>query len=207
MKKYLAYASIILTVLFARLVPFHWIVGSIGSSFSWSTMLAPVVSKYAGLGWLSLFLIPIKGISCSTLCMFVVHRLPLLGASCAYKYRHFVVWIIIPLICMGLFVVHPIGMQAWPYAIYWCIPMTLWFLEDNIWFRALGASFVAHALGSIIWLYATDIPAPFWQGLIPVVIVERLCIASCMVAFDLVFSVYQKFVHRAAQRLLVAGWL
>lgn len=207
MKKYLAYAPIVLSVLLARLVPFHWIVGSWGSWFSWSTMMAPVISKYAGLGWLTLFLVPIKGMNSLTLLMFAVRRLPLLGASCAYKERHIAVWVVLPIVCMGLFMMHPVGSQAWPYAMYWFIPILLWFLNDNIWFRALGASFVAHALGSVIWLYTVDIPAYVWYGLIPVVIVERLCMASGIIALDLVVVYYRLICHSAMQRLRAVGWL
>jgi len=207
MKKYLAYASIVLSVLLARLVPFHWIVGSWGASFSCSTMIAPVLGTYAGLGWLALFLVPIKGKSCLTLLMFVLHRLPLLGAACAYQGRHVLTWIIVPMICMMLFVVHPIGMQAWPYAMYWCIPMMLWFLDDTIWSRALSASFVAHGVGSVIWLYAGNIAAPVWYGLIGVVFIERLCMAGGMIAGDLVVVAYRRIGQDITQRLRIADCL
>lgn len=207
MKKYLAYASIVLSVLLARLMPFHWIVGSWSSWFSWSTMMAPIVSKYAGLGWLALFLVPIKGIHGLTLFMFVVRRLPLLGASLAYKQQHVMSWVVLPIICMTLFVIHPIGSQAWPYAMYWCIPIILWFISDTIWSRALGASFVAHAIGSVIWLYTGNIPAHLWYGLIPVVIVERLCMASGMVVLDAVMVYYRMICSETMLRLRMIGWL
>lgn len=207
MKKYLAYASIVLSVLLARLVPFHWIAGSWSSWFSWSTMMAPVISKYAGAGWLALFFVPIKSASSLTFLMFALHRLPLLASACAYRQRYIAVWIGLPIACMSMFVLHPIGSQAWPYAMYWWIPVVVWFLKDTIWSRALSASFVAHAVGSVIWLYTGNISVYVWYGLIPVVIIERLCMASGMIALDLVVFYYQSLCYGAMKRLRLVGWL
>ena len=50
--------------------------------------------------------------------------------------------------------------------------------------RALSASFVAHGIGSVIWLYTKNIAAPVWIGLIPVVVCERLLMAGGMLAID-----------------------
>jgi hypothetical protein len=85
---------------------------------------------------------------------------------------------------MGLFWVHPIGAQAWPYALYWLIPVVLYCLgnnKNNV-YTALGSTFIAHAAGSIIWLYTVPMTSQQWLALIPVVAVERLISTIVMVA-------------------------
>ena len=44
--------------------------------------------------------------------------------------------------------------------------------------KALGATFTAHAVGGAAWIWAFNLPAGIWQGLIPVVITERLVFAA-----------------------------
>ena len=44
--------------------------------------------------------------------------------------------------------------------------------------RGLGATFTAHAVGGAAWIWAFNLKAAVWQGLIPVVISERLLFAT-----------------------------
>jgi len=188
MKKYLGYSVAILAVIFARLMPFSWIIGSTGFYFSWSTMIAPIVVKYIGMSWIGLFFIAKKGLTASVLLLHILHRLPLVGAAYAYKTHHWFFSVVIPLICMGMFALHDVGCLAWPYTLYWLIPVVLWFGSDNLCSRALTSSFVAHAIGSVIWLYCGDTSAATWMGLIPVVFVERLLMAMAIVGLDLLVA-------------------
>lgn len=48
--------------------------------------------------------------------------------------------------------------------------------------RSLGATFTAHAVGGAAWIWAFNLPASVWQGLIPVVISERLLFAAGIAA-------------------------
>jgi len=81
-------------------------------------------------------------------------------------------------ICMLLFWLNPIGQQAWVYALYWLIPIGATFYKQNIIARSLGATFTAHAVGSVAYLYAFSIPAASWIGLLPVVAMERFAFAA-----------------------------
>jgi len=188
MKKYLGCLVAILAVIFARLVPFSWIIGSTGFYFSWSTMIAPIVVKYIGMSWIGLFFIAKKGLTASVLFLHILHRLPLVGAAYAYKMHHWFFSVAIPLICMGIFALHDVGCLAWPYTLYWLIPVALWCVSDSLFSRALTSSLVAHAIGSVIWLYCGDISAATWMGLIPVVFVERLLMAMVIVGLDLIVA-------------------
>lgn len=85
--------------------------------------------------------------------------------------------VIVPLACMGLFILHPIGRQAWYYSLYWLIPVGAALWKDRLFLRSLGATFTAHAIGSTAFLYAFNIPAEVWTALVPIVAYERLSFA------------------------------
>lgn len=48
--------------------------------------------------------------------------------------------------------------------------------------KSLGATFTAHGVGGAAWIWAFNLPATVWQGLIPVVISERLLFAAGIAA-------------------------
>jgi hypothetical protein len=85
---------------------------------------------------------------------------------------------IIPAICMALFIAHPVGRQAWPYSLYWLIPIFSRIIPNNVKFRNLlqsfGATFTAHAVGSVLFLYTIPMTSAEWLALIPIVALERL---------------------------------
>jgi hypothetical protein len=84
---------------------------------------------------------------------------------------------IVPLACMALFVIHPVGRQAWVYSLYWLIPAIALLLPENLFLRSLGATFTAHSIGGIIWLYFLPTTPEFWLMLIPIVAFERFLFA------------------------------
>jgi len=90
---------------------------------------------------------------------------------------------IVPLLCMAAFWLHPEGIQAWYYALFWLIPLAASFYKQNIFARSLGATFSAHSIGSVAYLYAFNIPAIEWAGLMLVTPVERLLFAGGITVF------------------------
>ena len=90
-----------------------------------------------------------------------------------------------------MFITHPQGSQAVVYAFYWLIPPAAWALrligKNNVFLISIQSTFVAHAAGSIIWLYTIPMSAAQWTLLIPLVAIERLTIAGCstLVAYGL----------------------
>jgi hypothetical protein len=97
--------------------------------------------------------------------------------------------ILIPSICILLFVLHPIGRTVWFYSGFWLIPIFISFYKEKldkilkfpifkIYGYSLGAAFCDHALGSVIYLYLLNIPSHFWISAIPLTIIERLIIAG-----------------------------
>lgn len=166
----------------AYFIPFNKILGSWFGHFSWSSIAAPVSAYHFGL--LSLFsIIAVKGVfGLQTLSLFYVcKRLPLLLSSWAFRSQSWITEVVIPAVCMMLFMVHPIGSQVFYYSFYWLIPVSLYFVPRSIYTRSLSATFIAHAIGSVVWLYFRGLDVSVWNMLMPVVIVERLLMATGMV--------------------------
>ncbi|MCX8196934.1 MAG: hypothetical protein N3G80_01310 [Candidatus Micrarchaeota archaeon] len=99
---------------------------------------------------------------------------------------------VVPLLCMIAFILHPVGGQAWFYSLYWLIPALVLLVPENLFARSLGATFTAHSIGSIIWLYSFPSTPEFWIALIPIVAFERLLfacgISASFVAFNTVLA-------------------
>ncbi len=95
----------------------------------------------------------------------------------------------LPLLSMMLFVLHPVGSKAAVYSLYWLVPVALYATfalkpslkahrSLSLLASALSATFVAHAVGSIMWLYNFGFTAEYWLGLVPIVPIERMLFAS-----------------------------
>lgn len=90
--------------------------------------------------------------------------------------------LLLPLACVVAFIVHPVGKNAFVYSFYWVIPMAVFaaqcFKIRSIFLVALSSTFIAHAVGSVMWLYMVGLSADAWLALIPVVAVERFVFAA-----------------------------
>ncbi|MDD5023072.1 MAG: hypothetical protein PHU63_02800 [Candidatus ainarchaeum sp.] len=96
---------------------------------------------------------------------------------------------IIPIICIAAFILHPIGSQAWYYSLFWTIPLLVKFLPENLFFRSLGSTFTAHAIGSVIFLYTIPTVPELWAVILPgVVVFERVIFALGISASYIVFN-------------------
>ncbi len=158
----------------------------IGSRFSFFS-LADSLTPLAGADGLSLLfgaffsrMIISQGIFSIPLKV-LLYRMPGFFASLAWAYPGKILWVGLPAACMVAFIVHPIGMFVIPYTFYWLIPIAIYFSgRRTIFLQSLATTFVAHAVGSVVWLYMKEIPAIMWWNLIPVVAAERLFNALVM---------------------------
>lgn len=88
-----------------------------------------------------------------------------------------------PLSCIALFISNPSVGIGGLYATLWLIPVLIHLLHATnrlatpFWY-ALKSTFIAHATGSIMWLYTVNLASEQWLALIPVALVERLVIAA-----------------------------
>jgi hypothetical protein len=173
--------------------------GATGVSLSVLTLFIPLLGACTSWAGTCLTLSALVGITC------IYHGLPLtLGiptilATLSWSVNNnrshgtlfmhaanIVVHILIPVTCMYIFISNPVGNPAWAYTLYWLIPAVLWLAQQYNYLSnpvtyALQSTFVAHAVGSIMWLKAGILPTEFWFALIPVVAVERLAMALVMV--------------------------
>ena len=170
-------------------VPFNFIIGSKAAWFSYSSMVIPALGYQSSSLYVILFIFT-KGLLSSRFLLFaMMHRLPTVCSTLALQKRDWKTSILLPSIAMILFTIHPVGQQVFYYASYWFIPMILYgFVQDNLYSRALSASFIAHAAGSVIWLYGGNITVQEWTALMPIVMIERLFIAAGMIAFVHLFQ-------------------
>lgn len=97
--------------------------------------------------------------------------------------------VLLPIVCMIAFILHPIGRTVWYYSLFWLIPIFITKFKKpidkllkrevlKIYSYSLGTAFVDHSVGSVIYLYFMKIPAKFWIMAMPFTIVERLIIAG-----------------------------
>ncbi|MFT6765329.1 MAG: hypothetical protein ACJAZS_000204 [Alteromonas naphthalenivorans] len=165
---------------FAKLSP---IIGSSWGFFSLSDVVMPLTGTL-GLGFgvcAVLARLSYKVLFLRASLTTILYYLPGFCAAGSWAKKGPLFRLLLPIVCMILFVVHPVGFMAAPYCLYWLIPIALYFLNNkSIFLQSLSSTFVAHAVGSVIWLYSFDMSSQMWLGLIPVVAVERLFFASAM---------------------------
>lgn len=77
-----------------------------------------------------------------------------------------------------LFVNHEVGYSVAWYSLFWLIPIICKSLGKNLFYDSLAATFTAHAVGTVIYLYTFETTSAFWITLAPRVIIERLIFAT-----------------------------
>ena len=182
------YSTVYFTVLkLASFFKMNVIIGSKMALFSASSILHPLAGRLLGrsavylLFGLSVIFHFVKG---SPLSFYCVYGIPSFCAALYTAHKSKSIRLFLPLACMILFSLHPVGRQVIPYSFYWLIPVVLYFVKRrSLFFDALGATFVAHAVGSVCWVYLIPMPVAYWWGLIPVVAFERLSYAVGAVIF------------------------
>ena len=106
--------------------------------------------------------------------------------------------VVIPLICIVLFIYHPVGRVAWIYSLYWLIPVLAVILPKKVpgrlLIRSLGATFAAHAVGTAIWIWTIPSTAGMWFTLIPITGYERILFAVGIAGSYVVFNTVLDFV-------------
>ncbi len=131
----------------------------------------------------------------------VARFLPMLAAAYYFgavkKDKRF--GVIIPILGMALFWLHPIGAEAWGYALLWLIPILATIIaEKHLFLRSLGATFQAHVVGSVAFLYTIGMPAEIWWSLIPIVLIERTIFAA---GISITYITLQSVLEFVAQML------
>ena len=199
----------IFLVLFAVLslifynIDLTYVVGDESQSFTLFQFIGPVSAAFVSPILAIIMILLVEGvqkvlINDFTFSAFSVARfIPMLAAAYYFgvvkKDKRF--GIVIPVLGMLLFWMHPIGAQAWGYALLWLIPIVATvFATKHLLLRSLGATFQAHVVGSVAFLYTIGMPAEAWWALIPIVLVERGMFAAGISITYITFSSVLEYV-------------
>lgn len=186
------FASLFIVLTKVKITP---IIGT-DSSFSASVMFGPIISRFVGIsfGVGSILLVHLFGVLIglykikSIISYFTFFPIIFAGIYFArtFKSEKKLFWI--PIICISLFILHPIGNSVWFYSLFWTIPLIISIGKEKIdnilknyvarvYLYSLGTSFIDHAVGSVLFLYFMNIPREAWLMAIPLTIIERVIIA------------------------------
>ena len=182
-----------------------FVVGSRSVFLTGSGMVLPLLGLFGGVFESSLIIsasLLIRylffGISSLSVLAFYV---PGWCAALYFASHHWFIRCFLPLTCIVAFSMHPVAGTSWLYSMYWLIPVIFYFMKPkHLFYEALGATFIAHAVGSIIWLYTVPMTADMWFSLIPVVAFERLMYAAGMVVMYHVINAVHVFVIRCVKK-------
>ena len=168
-----------------RLIKISPLWGGCFSYFSLTDVLMPL-SGLAGFG-ISCLLVATRAIFRTLVLnvslISVLYHIPGLCASFYWAHNNLqrFIGIIVPLSCMVLFILNPVGKAAALYSVLWFIPILFsMYGASNPFYKSIVSTFIAHSVGSVIWLYTKNITAGEWLSLIPIVIVERFTFACIM---------------------------
>jgi len=131
----------------------------------------------------------------------VIRLTPMLFAAYYFGTKKKSLSIIVPLVAIAAFVLHPVGRQVWFYSLYWTIPIIVKILpkkySGNVLLKSLGATFTAHSVGGAAWIWSVPMTAEQWIMLIPVTAYERLLFAAGIAgSYVLVNTVLDKVIEK-----------
>lgn len=202
--KQITFLAVFILLGFALMqIPFTQIIGS-SLKFSLFDFYGPIAAAFVGSTWglivVGAMQIANWGWHGFSLDISVIIRLFPVLFSVLYFARKSKYALLIPAVCMIAFWANPEGRAAWPYALYWLIPIVAYFWhEKSILLRALGTTFTAHAVGGALWVWFIGMKAEIWMGLIPIVWKERglmaIGITLTYIAFNYLFSVVINKFH------------
>lgn len=172
-----------LAVLIGKSINFSAVIGAENQFFTIYQLIGPIAGSFLGTTFgviavlgaeLAHFLISQKPFTLINL----LRITPMLFAAYYFGNKNRLKSAIIPALCMAFFIAHPVGRQAWPFSLYWLIPIFGRIMPNKTRFRdilqSFGATFTSHAVGSVLWLYTIPMDSAQWLALIPIVAFERL---------------------------------
>jgi hypothetical protein len=164
----------------ASQVNYAAVIGTEGAQFTFFQFIGPIGGQLFSpmLGALAVVLVKAAGAMLNNAAfewMTLARLLPAAAGAYYYGTRKKPV-LALPLVAIALFLLHPEGAAAWAYSLFWLVPFIATRFDHPL-SRAFGSTFTAHAVGSVVFLYAFNIPAAVWWGLIPVTLAERTLFA------------------------------
>ncbi|MBX9831072.1 hypothetical protein K2X40_03875 [Candidatus Babeliales bacterium] len=182
-------------------VPISPILGSFKFTLTGVSTVFPLIGGLASLPYAALFIMTYGLFRALTAISITTTGIPLFFATMNWNIQtqaltnksrtinlaRLFLQVVVPMICMALFVAHPVGRQAFVYSWFWLVPVALYTLEKlnirGVFFTALSSTFIAHGIGTALWIYMVPMTAEQWIALIPVTLAERLVMAAASTLF------------------------
>lgn len=174
-----------IAIQFSKLIKISYIIGSHTAFFSATNILSPILGVFLGIRAIAIYSLVrfiadmlFFGVQFGQPVFYILYHISSIFASAYWLYDYKLVRMGLPALAIAIFALHPAGSLA--YAMLWFIPIfTAFVAEKNLFYKSLGATFTAHAFGSVVYLFTR--PTIPWVSIIPVAIVERLLFAVGMV--------------------------
>jgi len=162
-----------------------YIFGSHAALFSLSNCTLPLAGRYLGItGATMITVLHIiarafwGGISPYSL---LVYHIPGFCAALYWTSPKATIRLLVPILAIIAFISHPVGSQSVIYSLLWLLPIAVYTMRlEHMFAHALASTFVAHAVGSVMWLYLLPTTPLFWNALTPVACIERVTFALGM---------------------------
>lgn len=188
---------------FSKYLKFSYIIGTNAVFFSAVNILAPVAGIAFGLKYLILASLIIGAFKFalfgSVIYTISLYHVPQFFASAYWRFNSSLFKITVPLVAALIFFVHPQGSFVYP--VLWLVPIFAIFFKNSF-SKALGATFTAHAVGSVIHLLAVG-GVYNWVSIMPIAIIERIMFAIgifCMLKLveNVKFINVKKYLYQEA---------
>lgn len=171
---------------FAQRINFSGLIGAEGQYFTLFQFFGPITGAFLGsiFGVIAVFaaeLIDFFVVGKEATWINIFRLAPMLFAAYYFGSKKKNLNIIVPLIAIGMFILHPVGRQAWVYSLFWTIPIIARLLPSkyaySVPLRSLGATFTAHGIGSALFIWTIPTVPGMWITLLPITAFERLMFA------------------------------
>lgn len=179
-EKVISIAVFILLGIVALQVPINNLAGS-SAKFTLFDLFAPTAGAFLGswFGVAAVFLMEVANLVFKGVFDIgsIIRLFPVLFGVWFFAKRD-IKFLIVPVIAIISFNINDVGRSVWYYSLFWTIPVLVYpVVKKSLVARALASTFVAHSVGGAIWIWVFNLPASVWQGLIPVVALERSVMA------------------------------
>ena len=208
-KKVLFFVLFSIIVLIAGRINFSQLVGSTAQYLTFFQFIGPIAGAFLGpvIGIASVFFAELMDFAIagkSIELLNILRLLPMLFATFYFafflkKSNFSKASVAIPIACIALFILHPVGREAWYYSLFWAIPLIAKVFSKRLFLRSLGATFTAHAIGSVIFAWTVPMTAEQWTMLIPITATERIAFAIGISISFIAFNNLLNFVEAKAK--------
>ena len=186
-KRLVFMALFIVFAFFAQKINFSPLIGAENQFFTLFQFFGPIAGAFLGsifgvIAVLTAELIDFFVVGKEATWLNIMRLAPMLFAVFYFGSKKRNLNVIFPLIAIGMFLLHPVGRQAWFYSLFWTIPIIARLLPAkyslSVPLRSLGATFTAHAVGGALWIWTVPMTPAMYMALVPITAFERILFAT-----------------------------